>query len=112
MRDDLIALLKTIIPNTYGIGEWNGRVMDNILLIRKDSFLPSVNCNLAGWQQWTVQVYTSKGLHELDVICEQIKNILLNNGFEITNIINGDFYNRSLQAYVSSISFKYPITIN
>ena len=83
-------------------------IENDCLVLQKMSSIPSTNSSVAGWEIWTIYVYSPSNPLHIDRMCKQLVEVLTENDIEV--VIGGgeDYYDVNSQSYISTVQFRIP----
>lgn len=108
-REKLFNILNPIAP-VNSVGTISGYVEQDLLVLRQNMNLVSMNTSCAGWDQWTIEVYSPTSPQQVAKLAKTITKELTNNGYEIINRIGGDNYDPNYRAFYSMVTLRAPQT--
>lgn len=107
IRESLHKKLNSIIP-TYSVGFDVGTINQDCLILRKNIDLPAVSNSNAGWDNWTIEIYTKKSPLQIDKIINKILEELSNLNAELVYGGGAEYFDTRYQAFASSIQIRTP----
>lgn len=110
IRIDIYNILNSICP-TYSIGQIQGAIKVDTLVLRRNTDLVSMNSGTGGWSNWSVDIYSPTSPLQVDKLSEKISIELKKNNFEILNLVEGDNYDKNYKAFFTILSFRAPKTL-
>nr|DAL88795.1 MAG TPA: hypothetical protein [Caudoviricetes sp.] len=111
IRESLHEKLNSIIP-TYSVGFDVGTINQDCLILRKNIDLPAVSNSNAGWDNWTIEIYTKKSPLQIDRIINNIIEKLSALNVELVYGGGAEYFDTRYQAFASSIQIRTPKTFD
>lgn len=109
IRETLHAQLSTIVP-TYSVGFDVSTIEHDCCILRKEIDLVAVSNSNAGWDNWTIEVYSKKSPLRVDQVINEIIKALENTTAELVYGGGAEYFDRGYQAFASSIQIRTPKT--
>ena len=111
IRESIYNILEKIVP-TYSVGFDVGTIQKDCCILRKNMDLLSVSNSNAGWDNWTIEVYSKISPLQVDKIMNQMLNELGKINAQVILGNTGEYYDKQFQAYTNIIQIRTPKTLN
>lgn len=109
IRSTLHEQLNKIIP-TYSVGFDVSTIETDCCILRKNIDLVAVSNSNAGWDNWTIEVYSKRSPLRVDELIQLIIKQLENTTAELVYGGGAEYFDRQYQAFSSSIQIRTPKT--
>lgn len=111
MIRQLLHTILSPIAKVSLVQDLNGKITNDTIIIQKMSPQKSMSNSISGWDVWAVYIYTRNSPLTLDILGQKVTDLLYTNGFEITSGAGGEYYDKTLQAYVTVVTCRNPTTL-
>lgn len=105
IRQRLYEMCNSICP-TYSIGQKGGQITHDLFELRRDIDLPSMGNSLAGWDKWTVTIYSPTSPLQVDKLAKLLLEQLTQMKYEVINRVEGDNFDEMSKAFFTRVTFK------
>ena len=109
IRSTLHEQLNKIIP-TYSVGFDVSTIEKDCCILRKNIDLVAVSNSNAGWDSWTIEIYSKRSPLRVDELINTIIKVLENTSAELVYGGGAEYFDRRYQAFASSIQIRTPKT--
>ncbi len=103
----------TVLKPKKTFAHWAlGTIQKDCCILRKNIDLLSVSNSNAGWDSWTIEVYSKISPLQVDKIINQMLDELGKINAQVVLGNTGEYYDKSIQSYTNIIQIRTPKTLN